>query len=138
LFRQLVTVLHKKIGRSNIYSAIMCRATTSGGPVADTGLFHVFASIRHCLVVGDRGHRFGFFLVRYGPERSGVHRKTTFLGTIVIVAITVIASLIVGGSVKQRRTELHSPTNIEIVFSRGRMDSFAATLPSRIAMGLYL
>jgi VIT1/CCC1 family predicted Fe2+/Mn2+ transporter len=40
----------------------------------------------------------GFFLVRYRSKRSKVHWKITLLETLVIVAIAVIASLLIGGS----------------------------------------
>jgi VIT1/CCC1 family predicted Fe2+/Mn2+ transporter len=40
----------------------------------------------------------GVFLVRYRSRRSKVHWKVTLLETVVIIAIAVIVSLIIGGS----------------------------------------
>jgi uncharacterized membrane protein len=41
----------------------------------------------------------GVFLVRYRSERSQTRWKTTLLETIVIVAIAVIVSSLIGGNV---------------------------------------
>jgi hypothetical protein len=40
----------------------------------------------------------GIFLVRYRSQRSKVHWKITLLETVVIVAIAVAVSLIIGSS----------------------------------------
>lgn len=40
----------------------------------------------------------GVFLVRYRSKKTRVHWKVTLLETIVIVAIAVLASLLLGGS----------------------------------------
>ncbi len=99
LVKHLFTVLHKEISRSNLIAALTCSATTflAGILPIVTYLtlprpFNIALSLVMVATV------VGVFLVRYRSERSQVHWKTTLLETIVIVAIAVIVSLLIGGN----------------------------------------
>lgn len=99
LVKHLFTVLHKEISRSNLIAALTCSTTTF-----IAGIFPIltyltlprpFNIVLSLVIVATV---VGFFLVRYRSERSQVHWKTTLLETIVIVAIAVIVSLLIGGN----------------------------------------
>jgi VIT1/CCC1 family predicted Fe2+/Mn2+ transporter len=99
LLKNLFTLLHKEISRSNLFSAIICGTTTFLA-----GIFPMLAylllpkPLDVILSLGIVGTVVGFFLVRYRAKRSKVHWKVTLLETVLIVTIAVIASLIIGGS----------------------------------------
>ena len=99
LVKHLFTVLHKEISRSNLIAALTCSTTTFLAGILPilTYLtlprpFNIALSLVMVATV------VGVFLVRYRSERSQVHWKTTLLETIVIVAIAVIVSLLIGGT----------------------------------------
>lgn len=98
LVKDLFTVLHKEISRSNLFSAIVCGTTTFLAGITPIlaylilpAPFHIILSLAIVATV------VGFFLVRYRSQRSKVHWKVTLLETGVIVVIAVLASLILGG-----------------------------------------
>ena len=99
LLKDLFAVLHKEINRSNLFAAIICGTTTFLA-----GLFPIiayFALPRPLDIIASLGlvvTVVGIFLVRYRSQRSKVHWKVTLLETIVIVAIAVAVSLIIGSS----------------------------------------
>jgi len=99
LVKQLFTVLHKEISRSNLYAATISGITTflagSLPIVAYLILPEPLGIILSLCVVGTV---VGFFLVRYRSKRTKVHWSITLLETVVIIMIAVLASLLVGGS----------------------------------------
>jgi VIT1/CCC1 family predicted Fe2+/Mn2+ transporter len=100
LLKQLFTLLHKEINKSNIYAAIICGTTTflagSIPIIAYLALARPFNIILSLSIVGTV---VGVFLVRYRSKRTRVHWKITLIETLTIVIIAVLASLILGGSV---------------------------------------
>jgi VIT1/CCC1 family predicted Fe2+/Mn2+ transporter len=98
LVKQLFILLHKEIGRSNLYAAIICSTTTFlAGIIPITAYLMlpepfgiVLSLIIVCFTVG-------VFLVRYRSQRTKVHWRITLTETVAIVVIAVIASLIIGG-----------------------------------------
>jgi VIT1/CCC1 family predicted Fe2+/Mn2+ transporter len=99
LVQRLFTVLHKEINRSNILSAIICGTTTFlAGIVPILSYFALPRPVNIIVLLAIVGAVVGFFLVRYRARRSRIHWKITLLETMVIVAIAVIASLLIGGS----------------------------------------
>jgi VIT1/CCC1 family predicted Fe2+/Mn2+ transporter len=99
LVKHLFTVLHKEISRSNLIAALTCSVTTFLA-----GIFPIVTYLtlpkpfNIALSLAIVATVVGVFLVRYRSERSQVHWKTTLLETIVIVAIAVIVSLLIGGN----------------------------------------
>lgn len=98
LVRDLFTVLHKEISRSNIYAAVICGTTTFVAGIIPMAAYLLLPKpFDIILSLGIVGTVVGVFLVRYRSKRTKVHWKITLLETAVIVAIATIASLIVGG-----------------------------------------
>jgi VIT1/CCC1 family predicted Fe2+/Mn2+ transporter len=99
LVKHLFTVLHKEISRSNLIAALTCSTTTFLAGVLPILTYLILPrpfNIALSLVIVATV--VGVFLVRYQSERSQVQWKTTLLETIVIVAIAVIVSLLIGGN----------------------------------------
>lgn len=98
LVKQLFTVLHKQISRSNLYAALICGTTTFVAGIIPIMAYLLmpkpFDTILSLSIVATV---VGVFLVRYRSRRTKVHWKITLLETAVIVAIAAVASLIVGG-----------------------------------------
>jgi len=98
LVKHLFTVLHKEISRSNLIAALTCSTTTFLAGILPILTYLLLPRpvniVLSLLIVATV---VGVFLVRYRSERSQVHWKTTLLETIVIVAIAVIVSLLIGG-----------------------------------------
>lgn len=97
LVKDLFSVLHKQISRSNLIAALICGTTTFlAGMLPIVAYFvlpkplDIIVSLAVVAVIA------GLFLVRYRSRRTKVHWKVTLLETTVIIAIAVIASLIVG------------------------------------------
>lgn len=99
LVKDLFAVLHKEISRSNLFAAIICGTTTFfAGLLPILTYFMLPKPFDIVLSLSMVGTVVGVFLVRYRSQRSKVHWKVTLLETVVIVAIAVIVSLLVGGS----------------------------------------
>jgi VIT1/CCC1 family predicted Fe2+/Mn2+ transporter len=99
LLKNLFTLLHKEISRSNLFSAIICGTTTFLAGISPMLAYLMLPKpLDVILSLGIVGTVVGFFLVRYRAKRSKVHWKVTLLETVLIVTIAVIASLIIGGS----------------------------------------
>jgi len=99
LVKDLFGVLHKEIGRSNLFAAIICGTTTFlAGMLPIMAYFTLPKPLDLVVSLALVGTVVGIFLVRYRSKRSKVHWKVTLLETVVIVAIAVIVSLIIGGS----------------------------------------
>lgn len=98
LVKQLFLLLHKEIGRSNLYAALICGTTTFLAGIIPIMAyltlpdpFNIVLSLTIvCLIVG-------VFLVRYRTEQTKVHWRITLAETVMIIVIAVIASLIIGG-----------------------------------------
>ncbi len=99
LVKDLFAVLHKQINRSNLVAAIISGVTTFLAGILPIFAYFVLPKpldiIVSLVVVGTV---VGVFLVRYRSRRSKVHWKVTLLETVVIIAIAVIVSLLIGGS----------------------------------------
>lgn len=97
LVKDLFAVLHKEINRSNLVAGIISGTTTFLAGMLPILAYFVLPKpldlIASLAVVGVIA---GFFLVRYRSRRSRVHWKVTLLETVVIIAIAVIVSLIIG------------------------------------------
>jgi hypothetical protein len=97
LTKHLFTLLHREIGRSNIFAAIICGTTTflagSTPIIAYLALprpVNIFSSLAIVVTI------VGVFLVRYRSKKTRVHWKVTLFETVAIIAIAVIASLLLG------------------------------------------
>ena len=98
LVKDLFAVLHKQINRSNLVAAIISGITTFlAGMLPIFAYFALPKPINMIVSLAVVGTVVGVFLVRYRSRRSKVHWKITLLETIVIIAIAVVVSLIVGG-----------------------------------------
>ena len=103
LVKQLFTVLHKEISRSNLYAAVICSTTTFlAGAIPIVGFLIVdflalprpYALTLSLTIVAVVT---GIFLVRYRSKRTKVHWKVTLLETVAIIMVATIASLVMGG-----------------------------------------
>jgi DNA-binding PadR family transcriptional regulator len=100
LLKQLFTLLHKEINKSNIYAAIICSTTTFLAGSIPIIAYLIFARPFNIIFsLSIVGAVVGIFLVRYRSKRTRVHWKITLFETLTIVVIAVLVSLILGGSV---------------------------------------
>jgi len=98
LVKDLFTLLHKEISRSNIIATAVCGTTTFvAGILPIMTYFALQKPLNIVASLGIVGAVVGVFLVRYRSRTSKVHWKTTLLKTVVVI-IAVVASLLVGGS----------------------------------------
>jgi len=98
LVKYLFILLRKEIGRSNLYAAIIAGTTTYAAGIIPIIVYLTLPSpFDIILSLSIVGTIVGVFLVRYRSRRTKVHWKITLSETVVIVAIAVIASLIIGG-----------------------------------------
>jgi hypothetical protein len=99
LVKDLFTVLHKEISRSNIVAAIICSATTFLAGIIPILAYLVlpkpYGIVLSLTIVASV---VGVFLVRYRSRRAKVHWKVTLLETVAIVIVAAVASLIIGGA----------------------------------------
>ncbi len=99
LVKDLFAVLHKQINRSNLVAAIISGTTTFlAGMLPIFAYFSLPKPLDIIVSLAVVGTVAGVFLVRYRSTRSKVHWKVTLLETVVIIAIAVIVSLIIGGT----------------------------------------
>lgn len=97
LVKQLFTVLHKEISRSNIIAALICGSTTFVTGVIPTLAYLTSPKpFNIILSLGIIATVVGVFLVRYRSRRTKVHWKVTLFQTAAIVIIATVASLIIG------------------------------------------
>ncbi len=100
LVKQLFTVLHREISRSNLFAAIISGTTTFlAGIVPILAFLLLPAPFDTVVSLGIVVAVVGIFLVRYRSRRSKVHWKVTLLETVVIVTIAALASLVIGGGI---------------------------------------
>lgn len=98
LLKQLFVLLHKEIGRSNLYAALISGTTTYLAGIVPIIAYLMLPSpldiiLSLCIV----GIIAGVFLVRYRSKRAKVHWRITLVETVAIITIAVVASLIIGG-----------------------------------------
>ena len=99
LVKDLFTLLHKEIARSNIVAAIICGTTTfMAGMLPILTYFMLPFPLNLLTSLSIFTLVVGVFLVRYRSGRSKVHWKISLLETTVIVVIAVVVSLLLGGS----------------------------------------
>jgi hypothetical protein len=99
LVKDLFTVLHKEISRSNIVAAVICSTTTFlAGIVPILAYLMLPKPYDVILSLGIVAAVVGVFLVRYRSRRTKVHWKITLFETVAIVVIAAVASLIIGGT----------------------------------------
>jgi len=99
LVKDLFTLLHREMSRSNIVAAVVCGTTTFlAGILPITTYFLLQKPLNIVASLGIVGAVVGVFLVRYRSKRSKVHWKIGLLETVVVVVIAVVVSLLVGGS----------------------------------------
>lgn len=100
LVKQLFSLLNKEIGRTNVFSAVVCGVTTFVAGIVPIMAYLMLPSpldiVLSLFIVGGVA---GFFLIRYRSRKTRVHWKVTFLQTITIIAIAVTASILLGSSV---------------------------------------
>jgi hypothetical protein len=100
LVKHLFTVLHGEISRSNLQAAAICGTTTFlAGSIPIVTYLTLPSPLDIVLSLSLVAAIVGVFLVRYRSKRTRVHWKVTLFETIVIVAIAVLASLLLGRSV---------------------------------------
>jgi DNA-binding PadR family transcriptional regulator len=98
LVKQLFTVLHKEISRSNLYAAVLCSTTTFlAGAIPIVGFLALPRPFDIALSLTIVAAVTGIFLVRYRSKRTKVHWKVTLLETAAILMVATIASLVMGG-----------------------------------------
>lgn len=98
LVKQLFTVLHKEISRSNLYAAVICSTTTFvAGAIPIVGFLALPRPYDLTLSLTIVAVVTGIFLVRYRSKRTKVHWKITLLETVAIIMVATIASLVMGG-----------------------------------------
>lgn len=98
LVKQLFILLHSEIGKSNLYAAIICGITTFlAGIIPIIAYLMLPEPLDIILSLSIVCVTVGIFLVRYRSGRTKVHWRITLAETVIIIAIAVIASLIIGG-----------------------------------------
>ena len=97
LVKDLFGVLHKEINKSNLVAGVISGTTTFlAGMLPILAYFVLPKPLNLIASLAIVGAIAGVFLVRYRSRRSRVHWKVTLLETVVIIAIAVIVSLIIG------------------------------------------
>jgi DNA-binding PadR family transcriptional regulator len=97
LVKELFILLHKEISRSNLYAAVIAGTTTFLAGIMPIIAYLMLPEPLDLIVsLVIVGFVIGVFLVRYRSERTKVHWRITLAETVVIVAIAVITSLIIG------------------------------------------
>jgi len=97
LIRELFTLLNREIGRSNFYAALICSTTTFlAGIIPIIAYLILPEPFDIILSLSIVGAIVGVFLVRYRSKKTKVHWRITLTETVIIIAIAVIASLLIG------------------------------------------
>jgi VIT1/CCC1 family predicted Fe2+/Mn2+ transporter len=97
LVKDLFSVLRKEINKSNLVAGIISGTTTFlAGMMPILAYFVLPDPLNLIISLAIVGVIAGVFLVRYRSRRSRVHWKVTLLETVVIIAIAVAVSLIIG------------------------------------------
>lgn len=99
IIKHLFSILGSEITKSNLLAALVCSATTFLAGIIPTVAFltlpQPFGLILAILIVGVT---ISVFLVHYRARKMRVPWKISLLETLIIVAVAIIASLIIGGS----------------------------------------
>jgi len=97
LVKDLFGVLHREINKSNLVAGVISGTTTFlAGMLPILAYFALPKPLNLIASLAIVGAIAGVFLVRYRSRRSRVHWKVTLLETVVIIAIAVVVSLIIG------------------------------------------
>lgn len=97
LIRELFTLLNREIGRSNFYAALICSMTTFlAGIIPIIAYLMLPEPFDVLLSLSIVGAVVGVFLVRYRSKKTKVHWRITLTETVIIIAIAVVASLLIG------------------------------------------
>ncbi len=98
LVERLFKVLHKEIGRSNLYAALLCGTTTFlAGAIPIVAFLSLPEPLDIVLSLTIVAGVVGVFLVRYRSRKTKVHWKVTLLETIAIIIVAAIVSMLLGG-----------------------------------------
>lgn len=96
LVKDLFSILRRRRTKTNLRAALTCSITTFFVGIVPIAFFSFIpAPFNVFFSFGVIGAMSGI-LVRYRAEKSKVHWKTTLVETLIIIAIAVIASLILG------------------------------------------
>jgi VIT1/CCC1 family predicted Fe2+/Mn2+ transporter len=99
LVKDLFTVLHGEISRSNIIAAVVCGGTTFlAGIIPIVAYLWLPKPYDIILSLAIVATVVGVFLVRYRSRRTKVHWKVTLFETVAIVVLAALASLLIGGT----------------------------------------
>jgi VIT1/CCC1 family predicted Fe2+/Mn2+ transporter len=99
LVKDLFTVLHGEISRSNIIAAVVCGGTTFlAGIIPIVAYLWLPKPYDIILSLAIVATVVGVFLVRYRSRRTKVHWKVTLFETVAIVVLASLASLLIGGT----------------------------------------
>jgi len=99
LVKDLFTVLHGEISRSNITAAVVCGGTTFlAGIIPIVAYLWLPKPYDIILSLAIVATVVGVFLVRYRSRRTKVHWKVTLFETVAIVVLAALASLLIGGT----------------------------------------
>jgi hypothetical protein len=98
LVKQLFTLLHREISRSNLYAALIAATTTYlAGIIPIIAYLILPEPFGIILSISIVCATVGIFLIRYRSTRTKVRWWITLLETLVIIAIAVAASLVISG-----------------------------------------
>jgi VIT1/CCC1 family predicted Fe2+/Mn2+ transporter len=99
LIGDLFKVLNKQIGRANLYSATLCAVTAIVSGIVPIALYVLLSPPLNIIIsVAFIGVIVILFLVRYRTKKTNVHWKVTLIETLGIIVVSVIASLLIGGT----------------------------------------
>jgi hypothetical protein len=97
LVEHMFTLLHRERGRTNLFSALISGITTFIAGIIPIVAFLVLPQPFNLIAsLGVVTAIAGIFLVRYRSQRTKTHWGITLIETIVIIAVAVIASLLIG------------------------------------------
>lgn len=97
LVEHMFTMLRKERGRTNLFSALISGITTFIAGIIPIVTFLILPKpFNLILSLGIVATIAGIFLVRYRSQRTRIHWGITLIETIVIIAVAVVASLLIG------------------------------------------
>ena len=96
LVKHLFSILRSETTRTNLFAALVCSITTFFAGVVPIAAFLYLPEpinlVISFIIVGI----VSFFLIRYRSEKSKVHWKTVLFETLLVIAVAVVASLVIG------------------------------------------
>lgn len=98
IVKHLSSILRGERTRTNLVAASICSVTTFLAGIIPITVFLSFPTpLNLGLSLPIIGLQVVIFLIHYRSERSKVHWKTSLFETLLIIAIAVVASLLLGG-----------------------------------------